>query len=213
MCGSSASRSRSSRTRRDLPIPGSPDEQHHLALAVPGLLPSAQQQRDLLARARPAASDRRRAAPRSGLRRDPRPRPARPRSGSAKPLSRCGPRSSSSNTPPSSRRVAWLITTLPGAASAWSRAARFGVSPTTVCSLRRALADQLADHDQAGRDADPRRERHARAAWLEPRHRLDQLEPGAHRPLGVVLVRLRPAEVGEHAIAHVLGDVAAPSAR
>ena len=28
--------------------------------------------------------------------------------------------------------------------------------------LRRALADQLADHDQAGRDADPRRERRSR---------------------------------------------------
>ena len=37
---------------------------------------------------------------------------------------------------------------------------------------------------------------------------IDDREPGPHRPLGVVLVRLRPAEIGEHAVAHVLGDVA-----
>ena len=76
--------------------------------------------------------------------------------------------------------------------------------------LRRALADQLANHDQPGRDADPRRERRGRAA-LEPADRLDQSEPSSHRPLGVVLVRLRPAEVGEHAVAHVLGDMAVPA--
>ena len=34
-------------------------------------------------------------------------------------------------------------------------------------------------------------------------------EAGAHRPFGVVLVRLRTAEVGEHAVAQILGDVAA----
>ena len=38
------------------------------------------------------------------------------------------------NSPPISRRVAWLMMTLPGAVSACNRAARFGVSPTTVCS-------------------------------------------------------------------------------
>ena len=36
-------------------------------------------------------------------------------------------------------------------------------------------------------------------------------EPGPDRPLGLVLVRLRPAEIGEHAVAHVLGDVPAPA--
>src|SRR5215470_7950814 len=41
------------------------------------------------------------------------------------------PRSSYSNKLPSSRRVAGPITTVPGAAAACSRAARFGVSPTT----------------------------------------------------------------------------------
>ena len=47
---------------------------------------------------------------------------------------------------------------------------------------------------------------------IEPADRLDQLEAGAHRPLGVVLVRLRPAEVGEHAVAQVFCNVAVEAA-
>ena len=39
-------------------------------------------------------------------------------------------------------------------------------------------------------------------------HLCDQREPGAHRPLGVVLVRPRPTEIGDHAVAQELGDVA-----
>ena len=58
-----------------------------------------------------------------------------------------------------------------------------------------------------------------RAASGSPRRRLPtradaasiERQPGPDRPLGVVLVRLRPAEIGEHAVAHVLGDVAAPA--
>ena len=36
----------------------------------------------------------------------------------------------------------------------------------------------------------------------------DDRQAGAHRALGVVLVRPRPAEIGQHAVAHELGDVA-----
>jgi len=43
---------------------------------------------------------------------------------------------------------------------------------------------------------------------LKPAHGLDEGEARPHRPLGVVLMRLRPAEIGEHAVAHELGDVA-----
>ena len=43
---------------------------------------------------------------------------------------------------------------------------------------------------------------------VEPAHRLDDRQPGPHRPLGLVLVRPGPAEIGEHAVAHELGDVA-----
>jgi Cupin superfamily (DUF985) len=41
-------------------------------------------------------------------------------------------------------------------------------------------------------------------AWTQPSNRLDQLQPGPHRPLGVVLMRLRVAEIHQHAVAHVL---------
>ena len=99
------------------------------------------------------------------------------------------------------------MTTDPGAASAWRRAARFGVSPTHRLLARGPLADQVADHGDAGGDARPRLKPHFKMK-VEPTHLLDQLQRRAHRPLGIVLVRDRPAEVGEHAIAQVLGDMA-----
>ena len=37
-------------------------------------------------------------------------------------------------------------------------------------------------------------------------------EPGAHRPLGVVLMRLRIAEIEQHPVAHILGDKAVEAA-
>jgi hypothetical protein len=102
------------------------------------------------------------------------------------------------------------ITTASGSASACSRAAKFGVSPTTDHRPLPRLAgpDQLADHHRTGGDAD------AHLEWLQVRLRpqavdaFDDAEAGADRPLGVVLVRPGPAEIGQHAVAHVLGDVA-----
>ena len=64
-------------------------------------------------------------------------------------------------------------------------------------------------------DPDPRRQWRARGC-RQPADRRGDRQPGADRPLGLVLVGLRPAEVGEHAVAHELGDVArrnAPSRR
>ena len=66
----------------------------------------------------------------------------------------------------------------------------------------------VANHHRAGGDADPGPERGA-ARRREPGDRPDELEPGADRALGVVLVRLRVAEVGEDAIAEELGEMAA----
>ena len=43
-------------------------------------------------------------------------------------------------------------------------------------------------------------------------HGLDQGKSGPHGALGVVLMRLRIAEIDEHAIAHVLRDEAAEAA-
>ena len=75
--------------------------------------------------------------------------------------------------------------------------------------LRLARSDQVADDNQPGRDADTGLQRSAR---LEPGHRRDQLQPRPHRPLGVVLMRLRIAEIDEHAVAHVFRHEAAEAA-
>jgi hypothetical protein len=54
---------------------------------------------------------------------------------------------------PSRRRVPSAITTSPFAASACSRAARFGVVPTTACSRAGPFADQITHYDQSGGDS------------------------------------------------------------
>ena len=69
------------------------------------------------------------------------------------------------------------------------------------------LADQIPDHRLPGRDPDPGLQPAIRSG-LQSRDRLDQRKPRAHRPLGIVLVRLRPAEVPKHAVAQVLSHVA-----
>ena len=71
--------------------------------------------------------------------------------------------------------------------------------------LRGALADQIADDHQPGGDADPHLQWRRRGG-VEPGHRLDQRQPGPHRALGIVLVGPRIAEIGEHAVAHILRD-------
>ena len=70
----------------------------------------------------------------------------------------------------------------------------------------RALADEVAHDHEAGRDPDPRRER-LPGRGGEPGDGLDDRQAGPHGALGLVLVRPGPAEVGQHAVAHELGDV------
>jgi hypothetical protein len=41
----------------------------------------------------------------------------------------------------------------------------------------------------------------------EFRYRVDDSQAGAGGAFGIVLVRLRPPEIGHHAIAEILGDV------
>jgi hypothetical protein len=64
-------------------------------------------------------------------------------------------------------------------------------------------ADEIANHDQAGANADSYLER-LNVAQLS--NRLDERQSALHRALGVVFVRLRIAKIDEHAIAHVPGD-------
>ena len=63
--------------------------------------------------------------------------------------------------------------------------------------LRRALADQIADHDQPGGDADADGEP-LRSSGLQAPHRCCYFQPRPHRPLGVVLMRPRIAEIDQH---------------
>src|SRR5262249_11545917 len=77
--------------------------------------------------------------------------------GPAMPFTSTAPRLWYSNRLPTSPRVAAAMTTTSGSASAFSRAARFGLSPTTDrLLLRGAFADQITHDDQPGSDPDAR---------------------------------------------------------
>ena len=95
-----------------------------------------------------------------------------------------------------------------GSARACSRAARFGVSPTTASLLRSARADQIADHDEPGRDADADSQRNA-GDGIQLRRRLDERQARMHGALGVMFVRLRISEICQDPVAHIFGDEAA----
>jgi hypothetical protein len=59
--------------------------------------------------------------------------------------------------------------------------------------LRRAFADQIADDHQPGRDPDPRLQ--FNGSDVEATNRIDQTQPRPDRPLGIVLMRSRVAEI------------------
>ncbi|HEX6113133.1 MAG TPA: hypothetical protein VFZ10_12540 [Geminicoccaceae bacterium] len=76
--------------------------------------------------------------------------------------------------------------------------------------LRRARAYKVSHDHPASVDADADLE--VLSVWCgKPADRIDQLEASPHSPLGIVLMGLWPAEVCEHAIAHVLGDMTVES--
>ena len=68
--------------------------------------------------------------------------------------------------------------------------------------LRLAGSDEVADNDQAGRETDAALQARIRER-LERGHGGDEFQPDPHRALGVVLMRLRIAEIDEHAVAHI----------
>ena len=72
--------------------------------------------------------------------------------------------------------------------------------------LRRAFADQIADHHQPGGDADPRLQ--LDGFDVEAADSIDQSQPRPDSPLGIVLMRPRVAEIDQHAVAHIFGDKA-----
>ena len=109
-----------------------------------------------------------------------------------------------------SRRVRRLMTTWPGAANPCSLAARFGVVPTTPCSC--VAPSPIRSPTTTAPVAMPTRPTSGASPPLTRPTDCTSSRPGAHRTLGIVLVRPRPAEVGEHAIAHELGHMPVPSA-
>jgi hypothetical protein len=68
-------------------------------------------------------------------------------------------------------------------------------------------AQEIADDHNPGRNPHPHVQRRA-GGGLKLRRGLDDCQPSSHCALRVVLVRLRIAEIGEHSVAHVLGDEA-----
>ena len=87
-----------------------------------------------------------------------------------------------------------------------SRAARFGVSPTTPRSC--ASPEPRRSPTTTIPVAMPRAHAAARRPMSQFRRGFDDREPGPHRAFGVVLVRLGIAEIRENAVAHIFGDEA-----
>ena len=179
---------------RDLPIPGSPESS--TTWPSPSRACCQRSSRSATSCSRPTSGVRpvARASKRLPTARSPSTRHAP--TASAKPLSDCGPRSSSSNAVPSSRRVDVGDHDAAGRAMACRRAARFGVSPTTVSS--RAEPSPTRSPTTTSPVAMPTRagERCPPAGGFRRPTACDDRQPGPHRPLGLVLVRARPAEVG-----------------
>ena len=183
-------------------------EEHHAALVLlPGLPPPPEQQVDIL-----LAPDERRRRPlppcsasnrlSTALSRSTR----HARTGSAKPFASTAPRSAYSKRPPIRRCVLCRD----------HDRVRFGQRLQPGGEVRRLADDRLllrgarADADRRRRPTRWRCRRGREAARLvaQSADRIDKRQPGSDRPLGIVLVRLRVAEVDEHAVAHVLGDEA-----
>ena len=72
--------------------------------------------------------------------------------------------------------------------------------------LRRAFADQIADDHQPGGDPDARLQ--LDGFDIEATDGVDHAQPRPDRPLGIVLMRPRVAEIDQDAVAHVLRDKA-----
>jgi len=71
--------------------------------------------------------------------------------------------------------------------------------------LGRARTDQISDHDKAAGDTEPYAQRFRCGQRADCGN---DGEPRPHRPFGVVLMRLRIAEIDQHPVTHVLGDKA-----
>ena len=206
-----ASRSRSSRTRRDLPIPGSPESS--TTWPSPSLACRQRRSSSASSSSRPTSGvsagglTRLEAAFGPALARDP---PRRQRLGEALEALRAEVVELEQAAEQATRGRADHHRSRLGQRLQARR--EVGRLADHRLLARCALADQIADHRpgrwrcRSGPAAAHPHGRRSRAIAST------SAQPRAHRPLGIVLVRLRPAEVGQHAIAQVLGDVAVEAA-
>src|SRR6202453_1226676 len=130
------------------------------------------------------------------------PSAAQASTGSARPLTTCFPGLRRRNRSPRRRRVA-----APRVGQALQPRGEVGRVADHRLLLSGALSHEIANHDEAGRDADPHGEFLTRAG-LQTRHSFGDFESYVHRARRVVLVRARKAEIGENAVAEKSGDEA-----
>ena len=79
------------------------------------------------------------------------------------------------------------------------------MSPTSRRGSRSIVTapyNQIADHDEPGRNSDA----HSGDGSFELRDFLNEGKPGANRALGIMIVGLRISEVRKYAVTRVLGD-------
>jgi hypothetical protein len=173
-------------------------DQHHPSFAVLPLLPEASQQLDFLVtpdKRRFPRAQRLEPAQHPALANDP-PRGLR----LGKPGKRLRPKIGEIEQPadlPARRlsddeRVRHGHGLQPG-----GEVRRLADNATLLC---RTLANQVANYGEPGGDAEPHAQILVRRQFA---NRLDHRQPGAHRPLGIVLMRLRVAEIDQHAVAHI----------
>ena len=103
--------------------------------------------------------------------------------------------------------MASLVTTCPGSAIDCSRGGEIGRVADDSLLQRRTFTNKIADNDKAGCYTHARRKRLMRGRTLTPDHRRNP-EPRMHGALGFIFMRLGPAEIGQHAITHIFGNIA-----
>ena len=192
--------------------PGLARQQHHLALAVLGLAPARQQHTDLVL----APDQGRQPARRGGLE-------ARGAGRLAHPVHR----DRRAHAPDRQRAEVvadeQALDQAIGAgadhdAAGLGQVLQAGGDVGRLADHRHRVAAlagaDVAHHHEPGVDADPDRQLDARLRHriVQRGDRLDHAEPGADRPLGVVLVRPRIAEIRQDAVADVVADMAAIAA-
>jgi hypothetical protein len=75
--------------------------------------------------------------------------------------------------------------------------------------LSSTRSDQIPDNREPRGETDAHLQQFGGLQWA---HCLDHRETRPHRPLGIVLMRLRIAEIDQHPVAHIFGDKAVEAA-